>query len=285
MHGTQRSTNRRAVAVGLCLVAGIILAVGVGLGRGTALGQEGATKARTPDPYQDLPTDARATAYIGHFNASMARRAQWIHDFQASGKDASRLPRAEKMVSTAPGEPSLAAALQRADLVVEGTIARVIYTPSGTTGIVRIGATHKASDNAARRLGTSRPAEMQVALGYSPEPPSPNYPEGVLAVDESEPLLLPGARAFFFLQEQAPGQGQAQDRPAFYPQGFSGSYEVNPQGKVVPARGNPFGQQMRDLTPGQFTALIVSELNGASPTPPVRPSPTPGRSSTPPGRP
>jgi hypothetical protein len=37
-------------------------------------------------------------------------------------------------------------------------------------GTVRIAAVHKVSDSAEARPGTARPAAVQVALGYSPEP-------------------------------------------------------------------------------------------------------------------
>lgn len=163
----------------------------------------------TPDPYQDLPTEEREAAYKRHFEASMARRAQWIEDFQATGRDISALPRVRKLGFYEPGQPSLTAALAQADLVIEGTVTKVVYSPSGTTGTVRVAAAHKVSGTAAARLGTPRPSEVQVALAYSPAPPSPHYPDGVLAMTEGEPVLLPGARAMLFLRAAEGARGHA----------------------------------------------------------------------------
>ncbi len=230
----------------------------------------------TPDPYQSLPTEERKAAYMRHSEASMARRAQWIEDFQAAGKDASTLPRARSLAFHAPWQVSLAAALEHADLVVEGTVTKVVYTPSSTVGTVRLGAIHKASGAAVAHLGTPQPTEVQVALGYSPEPPTPRYPEGVLVFSENVPVLLPGARAVLLLKLSL---HQTEKLPPFQIQGFTGGYEIDASGNITPAHGNPFADQVRGLSQEQFRSLIARELSnippaGAAPAA-TQPTPTP----------
>lgn len=215
-----------------------------------------------PMPTPDTrATDERATEYIDGFNDFMARRARWIEAFQAAGKDASTLCRSPVMASYAPGPASLTAALQQADLVIEGAVTTVVYTPAGTMGTVRVVAIYKASDAATARLGTPRPAEVQVSLGYSPEPgPGFSLDTGRLAFHESEPVLLPGARAMLFLQ-----LGRVEHLPPFAIQSFTGGYAIDASGRIVPVPHNPFAEQVRGLPAAQFVALIVRELGKTTP--------------------
>ncbi len=215
-----------------------------------------------PTPAVDnRSTEERAAEYTAGFNDFMARRAQWIEAFQAAGKDAGALCRAPIMAFYAPGPASLSAVVEQADLVVEGTVTQVVYTPAATVGTVRVAAVYKASGTATARLGTPRPAEVQVALGYRPEP-DPDFllDTGRLAFQENQPVLLPGARAMVFLQV-----GQAANMPPFSMQSYTGGYEIDANGRIVPVPHNPFAEQVRGLPVEQFAALIATELGKTSP--------------------
>lgn len=210
-----------------------------------------------PNSDEGLLTEEREAKYKRGLAESMVRRARWVEDFQSRGKDASTLPRAPKLATYQRGQPSLTAALEYADLVVEGRVAKVVYTPTGAVGTLRIATAHKASDAAVACLGSARATEAQVGLGYSPEPPDRNSPEGVLAFDENQPLLLPGARALLFLQV-----GQVRDASVFVIQSYTGGYAIDANGQIAPVDGNPFAALVRGLTPEQFTALVIEELSG-----------------------
>ncbi len=241
--GTSETTPQGAVTTASCL---------------PPQGEQKPPPMPTPDTRS---SNERATEYVSGFNAFWARRAKWIEDFQAAGKDASTLCRSPIAASYVPGPPSLTAALQRADLVVEGAVTQVVYTPSGTVGTVRVTAVYKASDTAAAWLGTPRPAEVQVALGYGPEPgPDFSLDTGWLAFHENQPVLFPGARAILFLQ-----LGQAANMPPFSMQSFTGGYEIDANGRIVPVPHNPFAAQVRGLPAGQFAALIATELGKLAP--------------------
>ncbi len=99
-----------------------------------------------PDSDQGLTTEEREAKHKRQLAESEARRARWIEEFQASGKDASKLPRAPKEAIYQRGQSTLTAALEYADLVVEGRVAKVVYTPTGAVGTLRIATAHKASE-------------------------------------------------------------------------------------------------------------------------------------------
>ncbi len=229
-----------------------------------------------PSPTVDnRSTEERSAEYMAGFNDFMARRARWIEDFQAAGKDAGALCRVPVAASYAPGPPSLTAALRQADLVVEGAVTTVVYTPAGTVDTVRIVAVHKVSDSAEARLGTARPTEIQITLGYSPEPDSTfSLDAGRLAFRENQPVLLPGARAMLFLQVS-----QMEHLPPFAMQSFTGGYEIDAGGRIVPVPDNPFAAQVRGMPAEQFAALIARELgattDGSKPTSGGTPAPSP----------
>ncbi len=267
-------------AVGLLLAALPLLLLGCGAPAAGEAGSPAAPTPRTPqhaataaprtyppkDP-QPLPTptvdsrstEERAAEYTAGFNDFMARRAQWIAAFQASGKDASKLPRATKSSSSALSATSLLEALQQADLVVEGTVVSATYAPTGTVGTVRVATTHKVSARAATRLGTQQPSEIRVELGYSPEPDR-DFSTGILAISETQPLLLPGAHAMLFLQES-----KAEGLPPFFIQSYTGGYAIDASGRIIPVPHNPFAEQVRWLPSEQFARLIVSELGKLAP--------------------
>ncbi len=233
------------------LLAGVFTVVAVA-------GQNGA-KQVIPDPDQNRSTSERATAYISGFNDFMARRARWIQDFQATGKDAAHLPHAALAASYGPSLPSLTDAVKHADLVVEGVVANVVYAPSGTVGTVKIDAMYTLSPIAVARLGTARPTEVRVMLGYSPEPDETfSLAAGHLSYAENMPLLFPGARAVLFLKAD-----QAGSTPTFSIQSFTGGYAINASGKIVPVPGNPFADQVAGLTAEQFATMVVQESRGA----------------------
>jgi len=233
------------------LLAGVFTIVAVA-------GQNGA-KQVIPDPDQNRSTSERATAYISGFNDFMARRARWIHDFQAAGKNAAHLPQVALAASYGPSQPSLTDAVKHADLVVDGMVTNVVYAPSGTVGTVKIDALYTRSPIAVARLGTARPTEIRVMLGYSPEPDETfSLATGRLSYAENVPLLFPGARAVLFLQAD-----QGSGTPTFSIQSFTGGYAINANGKIVPVPGNPFADQVAGLTAEQFATMVVQESRGA----------------------
>jgi len=227
----------------------------------TVVGQSSGAKMKTPppDPYQNGTTSERATAYTQGLQSHLTRRAQFIQNFQASGQNPATLQRITKAASYAPPLPSLSEALKTADLVIDGTVTKVVFTPSATIATIHISNLQKASSAATARLGIAQPTDVQVALGYSVEPDS-SYTTGRLIVPENEPVLLPGSHATLFLQVDA-----SVSTPRFSIQSFTGSYEITPSGTIAPVSGNPFAAQVQGLTPDQFAARVAGELSKIAP--------------------
>lgn len=247
-------TKAAALIISVVAVSSIIFVAAVA-------GQSTGTKPQTPppDPYQNGTTSERATAYTQGLQSHMARRAQFIQSFQASGQDPAKLPRVTKAASYVPPQPSLTAALKNADLVVDGTITKVAFAPSQTVATVQISGTQKVSPTAISRLGGAQPTQIQVALGYSVEPDS-SYTTGKLAVPENEPVLLPGSRTKLFLRAESAGSV-----PQFSIQSWTGGYAISASGTMVPLPGNPFAGQIQGLPDAQFTSRITTELAAIGP--------------------
>lgn len=217
------------------------------------------TKPLTPI-FDTRTTEERATAYTQGFQDFQTRRAEWIREFQRRGRDASQLPRVLRAASYVPPERTLSDALRRADLVVEGQITRVVHTPTGSIGTLRIIAQRKISPEATALLGTPQPLEVDMSMGYSVEPDAGfSQCEGKLGYGEPTPVLFPGARAVFLLQLT---RATVPDVPPFYPQNFTGVYESDANGLVVPVRDNPFGGEVGAYTTAGFLARIEDELRG-----------------------
>lgn len=255
MKHTHRTAKGIPLFASLVLLGGIIFAA-------TVTGQNNGAIPKTPqpDPDQNKTTSERATAYTKQYQDSFARRARFIQDFQASGQDATKLPQVTKAASYVPPQPSLTEALKSADLVIDGTITKVTFTPSETIATVRVGALRKASVAATTRLGTAQPTEVQVELRYSPAPADSSYTNAVLVVAENEPLLFSGDRAQLFLQIDPSGS-----TPKFSIQSFTGGYKVDASGAVTSGPGNPFASQVQGLNVAQFTSLVTSELSKLTP--------------------
>lgn len=258
MKRLNRFGTRTTIVAALCALAVLVIAVS------TVVGQE------QTNPDDALPDDVREATYQAGYASYMERRDRWIRDFEAAGRDILVLPRSEAMAIYAPGTMTLGEALQLADVVAEGIVTDVVYTPSGTIGTIEIAAVHKISLEAASRLGTTRPTEVQVALRYSPEP-DPEYATGRLVYPTNQPLLLPGSRTYLFLQAS-----NAEGRPPFYIQSYTGGYEIDEDGQIVPVPANAFADQVRGLTTEMFTSQIVAALAAIEGTPPVSASPVTG---------
>lgn len=249
-----RNTKAVALIVSVIAVSSIIFVAAVA-GQSTGTKQQ----APPPDPYQNGTTSERATAYTQGLQSHMARRAQFIQNFQASGQDPAKLPRIIKAASYVPPQPSLTDALKNADLVVDGTVTKVAFTPSQTIATVQVSGTQKISPAATSRLGGTQPTQVQVSLGYSVEP-DPSYTTGKLVVPENEPVLLPGNRAKLFLRAENAGS-----TPQFSIQSWTGGYTISANGTIVPVTGNPFASQIQGLSVAQFTSRIVTEIGTVAP--------------------
>lgn len=251
----------RRIGTLIALIVALVALSAVGFAAAVT-GQNTATpipKTIPPDPDQNLTTSQRATAYTQGFRDHMARRTQFIQNFQASGQDPAKLPRITKAASYVPPQSSLAEALKNADLVIDGTVTKVTFSPTSVTvATVQVNGLQKASPAAVQRLGVAQPTQVQVALGYTVEPDL-SYASARLVVPENEPVLLPGDRAKLFLQ---PAQSNSN---GFYIQSWTGGYAINGSGNIVPVPGNPFASQVQGLTVAQFTSLVTSELSKLTP--------------------
>lgn len=198
-------------------------------------------------------TEERATAYMQGLQTHMARRAQWIQQFQAMGRDARQLPRSESNARHVSAQPTLTDALREAEMVVEGKLIRVVYTPEGAVGTVQITANRKMSPRAATVMG-GQPTEVEVDLGYSPEP-EPGYSQngGTLVYSDNTPVLFQNDRVLLFLQATPNAR-------RFGIQSYTGGYAITANDQVVPTEGNPFRQQLSGRSIGQVGTQITDEL-------------------------
>jgi hypothetical protein len=188
-----------------------------------------------PDPDAGL-TDAERTAKYEQLEAEhRARFTAWLECLDFSKLDLELLPRGGATVGYLPGEPTLAAAVDRADAIVLANVAACTITPSGGVEItLDVQETLKGDPASTLVLtqGTIQPTE--------------DWSGAVLVEYENAPMLFPGDRAVLFLQK---------DETGYYVQSISGWYQVV-DGKSEASPLNPWGSEAAGGTEAQFIELI-----------------------------
>jgi hypothetical protein len=202
----------------------------------------------TADPDADLPDDQRMAADAQTFQDFMARRAAWIAEFDAQHRDVTTLSVSETTALSLPGKATLPNAVAAADMVIEGFVSNLHFTPQGTITTIDLTAQLKP--------GSSTIAStIDVLVPGGPEP-DPDFSTGYLATYPGVPFLRPEQHVILFLQSRH-SQGAP---PPFSIQPVTGEYVIDDHG-VRTVAGNPFSAAVAGRSVASFRSQLLAALS------------------------
>lgn len=229
---SRRKQRSRPAWLPAALVAALVLAVG-----------GGTYVALSGDDDLGGSNEARAAAYREGQAKYEADYAAWVTS-EAGLKFAAevrKLPQAPVLALSVPGQPSLAAAVAAADVIVLGEVTAIRWAGHGSVTTFAVQSTAK---------GSAGPTlEFDQGIGLAP---LPSYAEPSLQIGPATPALLPGDRAILLLETDPGGTLQVQP--------VSGVF-VSRKGKVAAVKANRF-RELDGLTEAAALKRIRAALKG-----------------------
>lgn len=225
-----RSVRRRWIGIGM--------GIGLLLVSVTAVYATIATKGPFTNPDAGLTDTQRDQNYASARTEFESRYAQWIASLDISKVDLTAVPHVEMNVVVLPGQPTLAAAKARADIIVVGTVAGLKPMVSGTAVSVAVARTLKGQESSS--------ITVRQASGFRP---TPDWKGIMIADSPGEPLLLPGTRFELFLERSSDGSLEIQS--------VTGMYYFTPNG-VKALGSSPFASSVDGQSEVQFQAVTGS---------------------------
>ena len=234
------SRSVRMTIITIAATAGIAMAAALASGGGDALSNG---KGPVPNPDAGL-TDAQRHAKYAASRASFeAHLAAWYADLDASSLDLRALQRGYIMASYVDPLQDLYSAVNKANTIVVGTVART--TPDSQGALVVL--------NVERRVKDASAGPTVIIRQGSGVFPGPDWKTLVIKDGENDPLLLPGERVILFLvPSDVPGAD-------FQVQSFTGHYTVD-SGRVRALAGNPFGASIDKLPEQAFIDELAATV-------------------------
>jgi hypothetical protein len=199
-----------------------------------------------PNPDEGL-TDAEVMAkHERGAEEAEARVAGWLECLDFSKIDFRSLPIGFTTVGYLEGEPTLPAAVGRADLIVVVSVSD-IRVPRFTG--------HVQATLSVERTIKGAPVST-VALTQGGISPTVDWTGATLNEFENGPMLFPGDRAVLLLQQYDTG---------YEIQSFSGWYRVA-DGKVEALRLNTFGAEVAGKTEQEFIEMLTAAVQETAPS-------------------
>ncbi len=197
-------------------------------------------KTIPPNPCAGL-SDAQCEALHAQWRQEWEQRyTAWVNNLDLSKVDLGSLSRGKLAADYAPGEPSLRAAVAKADLIVVGSVVAFNPTPfSGLPTTLSVDQTLK---------GPESPTVVVTQAGLLE--PDDNWTTIRLVEAGSGAILLPGDRAILLLEKT---------RLGYEIQSVSGWYQVV-DGLVRSNRENTWGSSVDGLTEAAFVQQLRAAL-------------------------
>lgn len=216
----------------------LVIAVGA-FGAGWTVASNGNWKS-VPDPDLGLSDAEREAAHDANSDAFWSRYAAWVKEI-GPGLDLKGIPITSLLALTADPAASLVDAVDRADLIVRGTIRGVEFLPTGySRALLAVEDTKKGEEVAT--VTVASPCSLQ---------PKGDWSIDSIACAESMPMLYPGDEVILLLRDSGLGDGTFTVEP------WSGTYWIR-AGSVHPVDGNLFGPTVNQTSAGEFLESIGS---------------------------
>ncbi|MGH3262082.1 MAG: hypothetical protein ACRDNS_08825, partial [Trebonia sp.] len=173
--------QRKLRYLGVVIGAVVLAATGTVVASATSTsvaGTAGGKPVPAPNPDAGL-TDAQRNAIYQQTEASFQQRYKaWLKSAAAHSQNLRALPRHPMAASYLPGQPTLLAAKQKAEVIISGTVTAIRFEPGTAVLTVHVNRTVKGSAG----------NDILVIQGGGLFP-DPDFKHASLTINESAPLL------------------------------------------------------------------------------------------------